>query len=84
MTLIYSFAAVEFIFESHFLIHENQKGSDLCELRVTQGFECVYEDRNITYLDMLYLIMMTLSTVGYGDITPNSELGMLTIEAFII
>ncbi|VDQ03069.1 unnamed protein product [Trichobilharzia regenti] len=40
--------------------------------------------RNIEYLDCLYMILVTLATVGYGDIVCTSYLGRIFIIFVII
>ena len=33
---------------------------------------------------MIYFVVVTLSTVGYGDVTPDSEEGRLIVIVFIV
>ena len=44
----------------------------------------VYNAQNISFPNYAYLIMVTISTVGYGDITPKTALGKAFIILFII
>lgn len=37
------------------------------------------QNENLTIIDLFYFIVTTVTTVGYGDITPNSAPGKLTI-----
>jgi hypothetical protein len=37
-----------------------------------------------TFIDSLYFCVVTLGTVGYGDITPQTEVGRLFTVAYII
>ena len=41
------------------------------------------EIENLTFIDSLYFIMVTTSTVGYGDIEPQSEYGKILVLIFI-
>ena len=47
-------------------------------------FHIVEEKQNLSLLDSFYFIMVTLSTTGYGDITPKSPLGKMVIVCMII
>lgn len=40
--------------------------------------------QSITYLKCMYLVMVTMSTVGYGDIVVQTALGRTFIIFFII
>ena len=42
------------------------------------------EDSPLTVLDAFYFILITASTVGYGDITPKSVEAKVVIMVFII
>ncbi|EKD56672.1 MAG: hypothetical protein ACD_58C00122G0009 [uncultured bacterium] len=39
---------------------------------------------NWTWIDSFYFSVSTISTVGYGDTTPNTEIGRLAASAFIL
>lgn len=41
------------------------------------------EKHPLTYWECLYFLVVTMSTVGYGDISPNTVLGRLFIAIFI-
>ena len=40
--------------------------------------------QNLTYLESAYFVMVTMSTVGYGDITPVTVSGRTVITLFIL
>ncbi|KAG0194933.1 potassium channel, sub T, member 2 [Apophysomyces sp. BC1034] len=48
-----------------------------------QYCEVTFGTTNYSILDSLYVVMVTLSTVGYGDITPNTQASRLVMMALI-
>jgi len=38
----------------------------------------------LSWVDAWYFVMITLTTVGYGDISPQTELGRVVTPVFII
>lgn len=40
--------------------------------------------QNLTYLESAYFIVVTMSTVGYGDISPVTVLGQVVVTLFIV
>lgn len=64
----------------------------LAYLGVITAFSIVYDcapiatfGKDLGYLESLYLSVITITTLGYGDITPKDDLGMIatSIEAII-
>ncbi|KAI8884052.1 voltage-gated potassium channel [Backusella circina FSU 941] len=49
-----------------------------------QYCELTFGSRNYTILDSFYVVMVTLSTVGYGEITPNTEASRIVMMLLII
>ncbi|KAI8068368.1 hypothetical protein BC940DRAFT_238176 [Gongronella butleri] len=49
-----------------------------------QYCESTFAGVNYTILDSLYVVMVTLSTVGYGDITPQTEGSRVVMMAIIV
>ncbi|KAF7729991.1 potassium channel, sub T, member 2 [Apophysomyces ossiformis] len=49
-----------------------------------QYCEVTFGTTNYSILDSLYVVMVTLSTVGYGDITPNTHASRLVMMALIV
>jgi len=38
----------------------------------------------VSFHEMIYLVFVTLATVGYGDIVPYSEEGRITVIILIV
>ncbi|KAL7315601.1 hypothetical protein PS15m_004798 [Mucor circinelloides] len=49
-----------------------------------QYSEVTFGTSNYTILESLYVVMVTLSTVGYGDITPNTQASRIVMMLLII
>ncbi|KAK4514602.1 uncharacterized protein ATC70_002201 [Mucor velutinosus] len=49
-----------------------------------QYSEVTFGTNNYTILESLYVVMVTLSTVGYGDITPNTQASRIVMMLLII
>ncbi|OAD70616.1 hypothetical protein PHYBLDRAFT_69548 [Phycomyces blakesleeanus NRRL 1555(-)] len=49
-----------------------------------QYCEVTFGSNNYTILESLYVVMVTLSTVGYGDITPNTQASRIIMMALIV
>jgi len=45
--------------------------------------ECYHSEYSFSFVDSLYFTVVTLSTVGYGDISPPGQLGRLLVVFFI-
>ena len=76
---------VEFTFEldsneSFFIKMESSINSNLPP-RFSKGSDIARY--GLSYLDTIYFIVVTMSTVGYGDVTPLTLLGKLTMIIFI-
>ena len=70
MSIIFVFAAVIIEFENlHF-----RKNSDPRQLRKIPS----YQDY-LSFHDVIYFMFVTLTTIGFGDITPQSLLGRISI-----
>ena len=41
-------------------------------------------DNNLTFFETYYLVMVTMSTVGYGDFSPTHWTGRVLITVFVI
>ena len=40
--------------------------------------------QNISYFESIYLVMATMSTVGFGDVVPRTSLGRIFIIVFTL
>jgi len=49
---------------------------------ISAGILQLFED--LTYHDALYFIVVTLSTIGYGDIIPKTSIGKAVVIGLII
>ncbi|KAF1802860.1 hypothetical protein FB192DRAFT_1447653 [Mucor lusitanicus] len=49
-----------------------------------QYSEVTFGTSNYTILESLYVVMVTLSTVGYGDITPNTQASRIVMMLLIV
>ena len=55
-----------------------------CEEQGIQEENCEIDIKTLNYNEMLYFVVVTISTVGYGDIVPRSEWGRFFVMCFII
>ncbi len=51
---------------------------------VSSGVYGVLEDVNMMFHDALYFVVVTLFTVGYGDIYPDSSPGKIVVIIIIL
>ncbi|KAI7868459.1 hypothetical protein BDF14DRAFT_1793440 [Spinellus fusiger] len=49
-----------------------------------QYCEVTFGETNYTILESLYVVMVTLSTVGYGDITPHTDASRIVMMLLIV
>ncbi|KAJ2960839.1 hypothetical protein NQZ79_g3832 [Umbelopsis isabellina] len=49
-----------------------------------QYSEVTFGNQNLSLLDTLYFVMVAMSTVGFGDITPQTEAGRCVIIGLIV
>lgn len=42
-----------------------------------------FDESQMTFIDILYFVFVTISTIGYGDITPTTPIGRLFIALMI-
>ncbi len=46
--------------------------------------DCDVTLKPATFHEMIYFVVVTLATVGYGDVTPKSEEGRITVIFLIV
>ncbi|KAL4152524.1 hypothetical protein PRNP1_009453 [Phytophthora ramorum] len=58
----------------------------LCAAGIYQALESdqYSEDNKLQFHNSLYFVLVTVSTIGYGDITPRTELGHVFVIVMII
>ncbi|KAG6574504.1 Calcium-activated potassium channel slowpoke [Phytophthora cinnamomi] len=58
----------------------------LCAAGIYQALESDHygEDEKLQFHDSLYFVLVTVSTIGYGDITPRTLLGHIFVIVMII
>ncbi|KAE9046894.1 hypothetical protein PR002_g1384 [Phytophthora rubi] len=58
----------------------------LCAAGIYQALESEQygEDEKLQFHDSLYFVLVTVSTIGYGDITPRTSLGHVFVIVMII
>jgi voltage-gated potassium channel Kch len=61
------------------------KAASFLSLSVIAGGSIVYSKfENLGWVDAIYLSTITLTTVGYGDITPQTDFGKLFTAAYAL
>lgn len=64
---------------------EEQKAILLAVLFIlTIGTIFYHNIEGMTYVDALYFSVMTLATVGYGDLTPQTNLGKIFTVVYVL
>lgn len=64
---------------------EEQKAIMLAVLFILMIGTVFYHNiEGMTYLDALYFSVMTLATVGYGDLSPHTALGKLFSIVYVL
>eukprot|EP01012_Entosiphon_sulcatum_P028172 TRINITY_DN34031_c0_g1_i1.p1 TRINITY_DN34031_c0_g1~~TRINITY_DN34031_c0_g1_i1.p1 ORF type:complete len:1057 (-),score=112.98 TRINITY_DN34031_c0_g1_i1:44-3214(-) len=84
------------ILRTHRLMHITKSGSLAREMSLlvyivsclilcsAALFQIVEDDQNLAFHDCVYYVVITITTVGYGDITPTSPSGRLLVMIFIL
>ena len=53
-------------------------------MTLVSSFLLVVENKRQQFLDFCYFVVVTMSTVGFGDVYPITELGRLCVVVMII
>ncbi len=64
------------------LTFEKPKRQELIKLNTAN--QCSRGYQSATFHEMFYFVVVTLATVGYGDVTPYSEEGRVCVIMFIL
>ena len=70
----------EYLFSAHF---DRAQNCDIIYFKTfrSKGEACF---QRYTFFECMYFCVVTITTVGYGDISPKSSAGMLIVSVFII
>jgi hypothetical protein len=64
------------------LTFEKPKREELKALNLSN--KCPKQYQSASFHEMFYFVVVTLATVGYGDVTPYSEEGRVCVIVFIL
>ena len=81
-TIILTILTLVFVTSGVILTFEQPKRKQL--MAYNQDNLCDKQYSEVTFHEMIYFVVVTLATVGYGDVIPYSEEGRVCVIIFIV